>query len=103
IGAVPRGRALLRSGARAGDAIYVTGALGGSAAGFARLMEWAETRARSRLDREMPQRVIPQSLAAQLAPHLYPQPRIAQGQWLMRRRAATAAIDISDGISTDLT
>jgi thiamine-monophosphate kinase len=38
-----------------------------------------------------------------LKPHLYPQPRIAQGLWLVRHSRATAAIDISDGLSTDLT
>jgi thiamine-monophosphate kinase len=37
-----------------------------------------------------------------LAAHLYPQPRIAQGLWLQRRGLASAAIDLSDGISTDL-
>ena len=45
---------------------------------------------------------IPKRLGPQLAPHLYPQPRIAQGLWLQRRRLASAAIDISDGLSTDL-
>jgi thiamine-monophosphate kinase len=45
---------------------------------------------------------IPASLKAQLAPHLFPQPRIAQGLWLARRSLATAAIDLSDGLSTDL-
>jgi thiamine-monophosphate kinase len=37
-----------------------------------------------------------------LVPHLYPQPRIAQGLWLQRRGLATAALDLSDGLSTDL-
>jgi thiamine-monophosphate kinase len=37
-----------------------------------------------------------------LAPHLYPQPRIAQGLWLQRRGLASAALDLSDGLSTDL-
>jgi thiamine-monophosphate kinase len=45
---------------------------------------------------------IPKSLQPQLAPHLYPQPRVAQGLWLQRRGLATAAIDLSDGLSTDL-
>jgi thiamine-monophosphate kinase len=34
--------------------------------------------------------------------HLYPQPRIAVGQWLADHRLATAAMDLSDGLSTDL-
>jgi thiamine-monophosphate kinase len=41
-------------------------------------------------------------LEAQLAPHLYPQPRITQGLWLRKRGIASAALDISDGLSTDL-
>lgn len=95
IGAVPRGQALLRSGAQPGHAIYVTGALGGAAAGFARLSEWRGANQRALR--------VPARLSSELAPHLYPQPRLAQGQWLVRRRLATAAIDISDGLSTDLT
>jgi thiamine-monophosphate kinase len=35
-------------------------------------------------------------------PQLYPQPRVAMGLALLRRRLATAAIDLSDGLSTDL-
>jgi thiamine-monophosphate kinase len=41
-------------------------------------------------------------MEAVLAPQLYPQPRIAQGLWLRRNGLATAAIDLSDGLSTDL-
>src|SRR5262249_748429 len=37
-----------------------------------------------------------------LEAHLWPQPRIAQGLWLRGRQIATAAIDLSDGLSTDL-
>ncbi len=94
LGAVARGRALLRSGARPGDLLYVTGTLGGSTVGLASLR-----------DRNRP---LPRAsaLATQgntsLAPHLWPQPRIPQGLWLRRHQAATAAIDLSDGLSTDL-
>jgi thiamine-monophosphate kinase len=95
VGAVPRGRALLRSGAHDGDLLYVTGALGGAAAGLASLAELASTASLK------PPR-IPKKLAAKLAPHLYPQPRIAQGLWLHRRGLASAALDLSDGLSTDL-
>jgi thiamine-monophosphate kinase len=94
IGAVPRGKALLRSGARPGDLLYVTGSLGGAAAGLAQLSELAA--ASSRAPR------IPQELSQQLAPHLYPQPRIAQGLWLQRHSLVSAALDISDGLSTDI-
>ncbi len=91
VGAVPRGRALLRSGARPGDAIYVTGALGGAAAGLAKLTELGGGTRR-----------IPAQWVALMQPHLYPQPRLAQGEWLSRHKIAAAAIDLSDGLSTDL-
>jgi thiamine-monophosphate kinase len=96
VGAVPAGRALLRSGARAGDFLYVTGSIGGSAAGLEQLGHW-----NSAGDKKSA-RKIPSRLAEPLAPHLYPQPRISQGLWLQRRGVATAALDISDGLSTDL-
>ncbi len=99
-GAVPRGKALLRSGARPGDLLYVTGALGGAAAGLARLAKLA-AQAESRKARVQPP-PIPKKLEGLLASHLYPQPRIAQGLWLMRRGLASAALDLSDGLSTDL-
>jgi thiamine-monophosphate kinase len=83
LGSVPRGKALLRSGARPGDVIYVTGALGGSAAE----LQMLSRRSKSKQTRH---------------PHLYPEPRLAAGQALVRRSLATAAIDVSDGLSTDL-
>lgn len=96
VGAVPRGRALLRSGARAGDLLYVTGRLGGAAAGLDKLRELAQKNARRPPS-------IPKSAQSLLAPHFYPQARLAQGLWLRRHGIATSAIDISDGLSTDLT
>ncbi len=100
LGAVPKGQALLRSGARPGDRLYVSGTLGGSAAGLAHLRKRKPPVARAaprgaRADN-------PLAANDPLAPHLWPQPRIAQGLWLRRHHAATAAIDLSDGLSTDL-
>ncbi|HKF48069.1 MAG TPA: thiamine-phosphate kinase [Terracidiphilus sp.] len=97
VGAVKRGRALLRSGARAGDAIYVTGQLGGAAAGLERLMS-SQLKVRSStiaVGRSKKDALL-------VGAHSHPQPRVAQGRWLAQRGAATAAIDLSDGLSTDL-
>jgi len=97
VGAVPKGRALLRSGARPGDSIYVAGLLGGASAGLLELMAIARKQANSL----RPFR-IPKSVAQILEPHLYPRPQVAIGLWLQRRGLASAAIDISDGLSTEL-
>jgi thiamine-monophosphate kinase len=78
-GSVPRGRALRRDGARPGDSIYVSGALGGGLLGL-RSPRRKEARAR----------------------HLSPEPRVALGLWLQRKAIATAAMDLSDGLSSDL-
>jgi thiamine-monophosphate kinase len=77
-GAVPRGRALRRAGARAGDIIYVSGALGGSALGLANGAGKAWKR------------------------HVRPEPRLALGRFLREKLRATAAMDLSDGLSLDL-
>src|SRR6201999_4071838 len=98
VGAVPRQRAILRSGARPGDLLYVTGSLGGAAAGLASLAK-RSSKARKSLTK------LPSasSTTSALEPHFHPQPRLAQGLWLRKNGAATAAIDLSDGLSTDLT
>ncbi len=90
IGGVKRGHALLRSAAKAGDLIYVTGrGLGGAA---------AELLALERNSRKF----AALKSAAPGHPHLYPEPRIEVGLKLAKRRLASACIDISDGLSTDL-
>ncbi|MFT4112928.1 thiamine-phosphate kinase [Silvibacterium sp.] len=89
VGAVPRRKALLRSAAQPGDVIYVTGALGGSA---------AELLALERAPREY----AALRQATDGHPHLYPQPRLAVARRLLAGRRLHAGIDLSDGISTDL-
>lgn len=88
IGSAPRSRALRRSTARPGDAIYVTGQLGGAAAELAAIL--------SR------KRRVPLPTTTENHPHLFPEPRLDTGDALLRRNLATACIDISDGLSTDL-
>jgi thiamine-monophosphate kinase len=78
-GFTPQGQALLRTGARPGDSIYVTGTLGD--AGLAlRMQDSAAAELRDRLD--------------------YPEPRLGAGGLL--RGLASASIDISDGLLADL-
>ena len=92
-GIVKPGRALLRSGARAGDGLYVTGALGDSHAGLGLLTK------RPRTGRPA---MRPAQARFLLARHHRPSARVAEGLWLVKHGLATAAIDVSDGLSGDL-
>jgi len=87
IGEIARGHAVGRGGARAGDAVFVSGRLGGSQLGLELILRGI---ARERRWRKL------------LAPHFYPKPPIELGCWLAARRLASAMMDISDGLSTDL-
>jgi thiamine-monophosphate kinase len=91
LGSAPHARAILRSGASPGDRIYVTGQLGGAAAELAQLA--ANPRSFRSYTAASP---------GESHPHLFPEPRLAVGAWLLKNRRAAAAIDISDGLSTDL-
>ena len=77
-GSTPRGTALRRDRARVGDAIYVSGRLGGSALGLAR------------------------GRGPAWRTHARPEPRLALGRFLREKLHATAAMDLSDGLSLDL-
>lgn len=88
LGELERRRAVQRSGARPGDLIYVSGTLGRAQLGLELVL-----RGQSR---------NPEFRAA-VQPHLYPKIQTALGVWLAHNHLATAMIDISDGLSTDLT
>src|SRR5258708_11852926 len=86
VGEIERGRAVLRSGARPGNLICVSGTLGEAELGLQLLQRRGPKKGKKEL----------------LQKHLYPEPRLHLGQWLAKNGRATAMIDISDGLSTDL-
>jgi thiamine-monophosphate kinase len=88
VGEIRSGLAVMRSGARPGDTIFVSGRLGEADAGLR-----AAKRGRTR---------HLNSTNALTKKHLYPEPRLALGQWLAEKRAASAMMDLSDGLSSDL-
>lgn len=87
LGHAPAGTELRRSTARPGDILYVTGTLGGSSAELAAIAQSP--------------RKFRKATPSGDHPHLYPTPQLRIGQRL--RSLASAAIDTSDGLSTDLT
>ncbi len=87
-GSVETGSAIVRSGARVGDSIYVTGPLGGAAAAL-RLLNQGE-------------RIGAGSKDVLLKKQVAPEARVAIGKQLRESGAVTAMIDLSDGVSSDL-
>jgi thiamine-monophosphate kinase len=71
VGSVPKGTAVLRSGAKAGEQIFVTGELGGAAAALERMAAGS-------------------ALGAEWSRYLHPRARVAVGQWLRQRGVASA-------------
>ncbi|MEW5983394.1 MAG: thiamine-phosphate kinase [Acidobacteriota bacterium] len=86
LGSVRRRRVLTRSGARPGDQIWVSGLIGAAAAGLQALKGGSR----------------PSGLDACIRAFLRPEPRLRLGQLLGRNRAASACVDLSDGLADGL-
>ena len=87
LGEIEPGKAILRSGARPGDMICVSGKLGEAELGLLLMQRGLHKRKRWK---------------KLMSKHFRPEPRLALGQWLAAHGRATAMIDTSDGLSTDL-
>jgi len=99
IGECARGRAVTRGGARPGDRVFVTGSLGASTLGLNLLQRG------HRLDQFIKDEVSlshPNMILRALLKHLSPTPRLEEGRLIGEASVATAMIDVSDGLSSDL-
>lgn len=93
LGECESGRAVTRRGAKPGDAIYVSGSLGASALGLSLLESGFRLEAVGNQSSATAQAALKQ---------LFPNPRVELGRAIGEAGLATAMIDISDGLSTDL-
>jgi thiamine-monophosphate kinase len=113
-GTVKRRQALTRAGARPGDEIYVSGTIGTAGAGLQMLREMSlttkdtkdtkehqSTDEQSRTKQDLPSVSLVSSVVKDtcVERYLYPQPRVRLGLLLARNRAASASIDLSDGLA----
>jgi thiamine-monophosphate kinase len=103
LGETSRGRAIRRAGASPGDHIFVTGTLGGSAAGLHLLERGARLNERgARMFKGRARSSEALAVEELLLRQLRPQARVEWGELLGASRLATAMIDLSDGLSSDL-
>ncbi len=89
VGEVEAGRAVLRSGAKPGDSVYLTGDIGRAATGFLSLKEGKKLH-------------LPSATDSLRRRWLMPFPRIKEAREIAMGGVATAMIDLSDGLSSDL-
>ncbi len=86
LGSAPKGKAILRSGAKPGDRVYVSGELGGAAATIEQMIKRPKRKLNPR----------------HFVRHFFPEARLELGRMLREKGLASAMIDTSDGLSTDL-
>lgn len=102
-GSITSGEALLRSGANPGDYIFVLGKLGLSSLG----LDWLRMNAPSNLNKieaeeELRRRIGSDPVFEQVKAHLLPTIHLQPGKWVREQSAASAMIDVSDGLALDL-
>jgi thiamine-monophosphate kinase len=111
-GTVKRRQALLRSGARPGDDIYVSGTIGSAGAGLQMLQAASNGMSANERETNGPLGSVGSTRAAVAPAHsrvescieryLQPDPRVRLGLLLARNRAATSCVDLSDGLADGL-